>query len=259
MSKTARHIINAISAVLLIAGLTAAYFSGVSSRMPLQCTGLSVVIKDSTSNRFVTRADVARYLDKEYGGYVGHVLDSIDLDKVERIIDSRSAVFKSQAYTTRDGKLNVVVTQRRPVVRFQKSDGGFYADSEGFLFPLQSNYASRVQVVDGDIPLKANSGYKGEIEDPSEKEWLMKVLNVVNYIEDSRLWKDKIVQITVSKGGELSMVPRKGQEIFVFGQPDNIKEKFHKMEMYYRNIVPEKGASYYSIVSLKYDGQIVCK
>lgn len=259
MSKTARHIINIVSAAVLIAGLTAAYIGGTSCRAPLKCTGLAVDIKDSASNRFVTKADVEKYLNREYGDYIGIPLDSIDLAKVEKIIDARSAVYKSQAFTTRDGKLNIAVTQRTPVARFQRSNGGFYADAEGFLFPLQSSYASRVQVIDGEIPLKANSGYKGEIADPEEKEWLMKVLNVVNYIEDSRLWKDKIVQITVSDGGELSLVPRIGQEIFLFGQPDRIEEKFHKMELYYRSIVPEKGASHYSRVNVKYDGQIVCR
>ena len=259
MSKTARHIINIVSAAVLIAGLTAAYIGGTSCRAPLKCTGLAVDIKDSASNRFVTKADVEKYLNREYGDFIGIPMDSIDLAKVEKIIDARSAVYKSQAFTTRDGKLNIAVTQRTPVARFQKSDGGFYADAEGFLFPLQSSYASRVQVIDGEIPLKANSGYKGEIADPEEKEWLMKVLNVVNYIEDSRLWKDKIVQITVSEGGELSLVPRIGQEIFLFGQPDRIEEKFHKMELYYRSIVPEKGASHYSRVNVKYDGQIVCR
>lgn len=259
MSKTARHIINIVSAVLLTAVLTAGYISGVSCRAPLKCTGLNVVIKDSSANRFVTKADIEKFLNREYGEYAGKPLDSLDLTKVEKIVDSRSAVYKSEAFTTRDGKLNITVTQRTPVVRFQKNDGGFYADAEGFLFPLQSSYASRVQVIDGDIPLKANSGYKGELSDPKEKEWLMKVLNVVNYMESSKLWRDKIVQITVSDGGELSLVPRIGQEVFLFGQPDDIEDKFRKMEMYYRNIVPEKGASHYTRVSVEYEGQIVCR
>ena len=145
------------------------------------------------------------------------------------------------------------------MVRFQKSDGGFYADAEGYLFPLQSSYASRVQIIDGEIPLKANSGYKGTVTDPHEQAWLDKVLGVVNYMEDSKVWKDKIVQITVCEGGELRMVPRRGREIFQFGQPVNIEDKFRRMEMYYSHIIPEKGADTYSWVSVEYDGQIVCK
>mgnify|MGYP007115355379 FL=1 len=259
MSKTVRHIINGVSGALLAACLVLAYMSGVSCRAPLKCTGLNVVIADSSMNRFVSKADVKKFLDKEYGEYVGMPLDSIDLAKVEKIIDGRSAVNKSEAYTTRDGMLNVKVTQRTPVVRFQKSDGGFYADAEGFLFPLQSSYASRVQVIDGEIPLKANSGYKGEITDEKERAWLEKVIDLVNYMENSRTWKDKIVQITVCDGGELIMVPREGKERFHFGQPDEIQEKFRKMEKYYTAVVPAKGEKEYSVVNLEYDGQIVCR
>lgn len=259
MSKTVRHIINISSAVLLTACLVAAYLFGVSCRAPLKCAGLNIEIADSTTNSFVSAADVKKYLDREYGDYIGQPLDSIDLAKVERIIDGRSAVHKSQAFTTRDGMLNVRVTQRTPIVRFQKEDGGFYADAEGFLFPLQNSYSARVQIVDGDIPLKANSGYKGEITDEKEKEWLIKVLNLVNYMENSKVWKDKIVQITVSDGGELTLVPRVGKERFLFGQPEDISGKLRKMEMYYTHILPEKGSDAYTSVSVEYDGQIVCR
>lgn len=259
MSKTVRYIINGTSALLLTAGLVVAYLSGVSCRAPLECTGLNIEIADSSINRFVSKADIKKYLDTEFGEYIGMPLAQIDLTKVEEIIDGRSAVNKSEAFTTRDGKLNIRVTQRTPIVRFQKSDGGFYADAEGFLFPLQSSYASRVQVIDGEIPLKANSGYKGAPADEKEREWLGKVLNVVNYLEGSKSWKDKIVQITVCDGGELVMVPRVGKERFHFGQPDGIEEKFRKMELYYTGIVPAKGDKEYTKVSLEYDGQIICR
>ncbi len=259
MSKTVRYIVNTVSAILLTGVLVVSYFGGVSCRGPLKCTGLNVVIADSSVNSFVSGADVKKYLDKEYGTYLGMPLDSINLPRVEDIIDGRSAVHKSQAYTTRDGKLNVKVTQRTPIVRFQKDDGGFYADAEGFLFPLQSSYSSRVQVIDGDIPLKANSGYKGEISDKKEREWLHKVLEVVNYMENSRTWRDKIVQITVSDGGELTLVPREGKEKFLFGQPIEIEEKFERMALYYSHILPEKGSDKYTSVNVKYSGQIVCK
>lgn len=259
MSKTARNIINGISAVILAACLVLAYLSGVSCRAPLKCKGLNVEITDSSINRFVSEDDIRKYLEKEYGEYIGISLDSIDLAKIEKIIDGRSAVNKSQAYTTRDGMLNIKVTQRTPVVRFQKEDGGFYADKEGFLFPLQNSYASRVHVIDGEIPLNANSGYKGEPADEAERIWLEKALKVISYMEDSRTWKDKIVQITVCDKGELVMVPREGKERFHFGQPDDIEEKFRKMELYYTSIVPAKGDKEYTHVSLEYEGQIVCR
>jgi cell division protein FtsQ len=160
---------------------------------------------------------------------------------------------------TRDSILNITVTQRKPVVRFQKKDGGFYADAEGYIFPLQSSYASHVQIIDGEIPLAANSGYKGDIEDPKEKAWFKSVMNVVNFIEGSKTWKGKIVQISVDEKGELILVPREGNEKFLFGQPNSLAEKFGKMEKYYTTIVPAKGGNKYKTVDVRFDRQIVCK
>jgi cell division protein FtsQ len=166
---------------------------------------------------------------------------------------------KSEAYVTKDGLLNIKVRQRKPFVRFQKEGGGFYADAEGYVFPLQSSYASYVQIVDGDIPINMKSGHKGVIENPKEKEWFDKVMNVVNFIEGSKVWKDRIVQIHVDNGGELILIPREGKERFNIGQPVNIKDKFDRMATYYTAIAANREGQAYRTVTLKYDGQIVCR
>jgi cell division protein FtsQ len=236
-----------------------AAIAGARSRKSIRCEGLQVVIIDSMQNGFVSRADVKGYLDREYGRYIGEALDSIDLVRIEDIVDGRSAVLKSQAYVTKDGMLHVDVTQRKPVVRFQKSDGGFYADEEGYIFPLQRTYASHVQIIDGNIPLAANSGYKGEIADPKERAWFESMMKVVNHIEKSRVWRDKIVQIHVDGKRDLVLIPREGDEKFLFGQPEDIEDKFRKMEKYYTHIIPAKGEGAYKTVDLKYRGQIVCR
>ena len=130
---------------------------------------------------------------------------------------------------------------------------------EAMLWRLPSSYASYVQIVDGDIPINMKSGHKGMIENPEEKAWFDKVMTVVNHIEQSRIWKDRIVQIHISDGGELTLIPREGKERFLFGQPVGIADKFSRMEKYYTAIAPVKGNGHYRIVDLKYNGQIVCR
>jgi cell division protein FtsQ len=85
------------------------------------------------------------------------------------------------------------------------------------------------------------------------------MMDLVNYIETSRIWKDKIVQIHVADNGDIALIPRKGNEMFIIGQPTSIEEKFEKMGKYYKVIIPEKGSNAYSTVDLRYRGQIVCK
>jgi cell division protein FtsQ len=256
LNRTLRYIITIVTVVLVFGTAAVAVIAGRNSRKPLVCKSLDVVIVDSLENDFVNKADVKRFLDKEYGGYIGTVLDSIDLCRIETIIDGRSAVMKSQAFVTKDGTLHIKVTQRKPIVRFQKSDGGFYADTEGYVFPLQSSYASYVQIIDGDIPINMKSGHKGEIENPEEKIWFDKVMKLVNFIEGSP-WKERIVQIHVGNGGELTLIPREGEEKFIIGQPMNIEDKFARIEKYYTAIAPLERN--YKTINLIFDGQIVCR
>ena len=188
----------------------------------LTCGGLNVEFADDYN--FVTPEDVEGYLKNEYGAYIGQRLDSVDLAKVEKILDRKSAILKAEAYTTPDGKLNVKVFQREPAVRFQKGTGGFYADSEGFLFPLQDNFTSRVPIIDGEIPLTFESGYKGEPKTERERVWLSQVTDLVRYIQASKTWSANISQISVRQNGDLVMVPRQGKELFIFGPPVDVEE-----------------------------------
>ena len=111
MNKTWKYIIIGFCGALLAVAFAFAYAAGVESRRVLKCERLEVEIIDSLHNSFVTPGDVKLYLDKGYGTYIGQPLDSLDLVKMEKIVDGRSAVKKSHAYVTKDGVLHVKVSR----------------------------------------------------------------------------------------------------------------------------------------------------
>lgn len=247
MNRTVRNIIVIVCAILVAAGLAASYIAGLYVRKPLKCESLNIIITDSTSNCFVSKADITKYLDKEYGKYKDLPLDSLNLDKIEQLLEGKSAINTAEAFTTKDGRLNIMVSQRRPAVRFQGINNGYYADAEGRTFPLQKSYASYVPVVDGNIP---------QMTDTVK---VIRTTAMVNYLENSPIWKGKFVQIRIDDKGDIILVPREGKERFIIGQPFNIEEKAKKMEMFYTHIVPAKGSGYYKTIDLRFDGQIVCR
>jgi cell division protein FtsQ len=211
-------------------------------------------------NRFITPREIRTFLDEELeGGYIGVQIDSINLTRIEEILDGKSAILKSQAFTTKDSILNVVVTQKKPIVRFQKGTKGFYAVEDCSLFPLQSTYTSHVMVVDGYIPLKIEHGYLGKPDTEEGCRWLKGIVGLVKYINASRTWQSKIVQITVQEDGDLVLIPREGHERFLFGQACEVEKKFEKMELYYKGIREEKGEDAYRTVDLRFEGQIICR
>lgn len=256
MKKGVRNILYLALLVVLMVGFGSIVVLSRAGRDSKKCH--SVLVNIAEPYRFVTEEDVVNRLKKGYGDCIGKHLDSLQLHRIEEIIDGEGAVKKSQAYITEDGVLHISVTQREPFVRFQDSDFGFYVDHEGYIFPLQKNYTSHVIVVDGRVPVNVPVGYKGLAPRKDEQAWVSGMISMLDFMHGT-IWEKNIVQIHVEEGGQLCLVPREGKEKFIFGKPVEVKEKFDRIERYYGFIKPSVEDGHYSRVDVRYDGQIVCK
>ena len=248
-----------LSAGLVLALCVVWLLSGRSwarTRRATTCQGIKASVADSAQRRFVSERDVVAWMD-EYGTYVGAPLDSINLLDMENFLDSKGVVRKSQVWLEDDGFIHVEITQREPVVRFQKGTLGFYADRSGFLFPLQNRFTARVPIVDGALPVHYEPGFKGFPESDADQAWIHSVLTLTDYM-GSRAWMDLIGQITVDKRGNLLLLPREGRERFLFGAPTGAEAKFRRIRKYYDTILPSHGEGYTS-VDVRYEGQIICR
>ena len=219
---------------------------------------LEVTVTDSLERRFVARADVQDWLEKEYGAYAGLPLDSVDLQRIEQLVCSHSAVRDCEAWITDDGVLHVQLSQRQPVVRLDNGQNACYADETGFLFPLQSRGSVDVPLVGGNLPFPVTRGFKGNLADEKAARWLSQVIELVQYMKGT-VWENDIDRIRVLSDGQLVLYPVEGKEEFLFGQPVRIEEKFHLLTAYYRGVVPNKQPGYYSKIDLRFREQLVCK
>ena len=221
-------------------------------------SGIQVTVLDSAERHFVAKEDLEKWLDQDYHAYVGLPLDSVNLDRIEKLVLSRSAVRSCEAWLTDDGILHLAISQREPVVRFDDGHNGYSADATGYIFPLQSRGSVQVPVVDGKLPLKVERGFKGMPEDAQQLAWLQQVIGLVNYIKGS-VWENNIKQITVDAKGDLVLTPWEGRERFIFGEPVRVKEKLLLMRSYYEAVAPSQDPGYYSTVDLRYRNQLVCR
>lgn len=257
MKPVVRTIIAASAAVACLFLWLVGDRMAAESRREVTCNGLDVRIADSLDRKFITPDDIRDWM-ADYGTYLGQRLDSVDLRRVETVIDGKSAVRKSQAWLTDDGVLHVSITQREPVIRFQSASGGYYADADGFLFPLQNRHTVRVPVVDGALPLHLGQGYKGIPQTEEERTWVLSMLELVRWLGARAEWNDLVSQITVQKDGNLVLVPREGSERFLFGTPTRIPGKFDRIQKYYESVAPSRGKPC-RLVDVRYEGQIICK
>lgn len=257
MKAAVRKTIAALTLAAMVLGFGFVTRLSAKDRALKTCSGINVIYTDDY--RFVNENDIKAWLDNGYGQYIGQRLDSIKLHKVEKVLNVQSAILNTEAYTTDDGLLNIKLSQREPVLRFQKGDYGFYADANGFIFPLQENYTTQVPVIDGNIPIQCEPGYKGAPKTEEEQTWMKGALALISSLHKNKNMENNIVQIHVDDNGDIIMVPREGNEKFIFGSPFNAEDKFRRMENYYKYIVPSKEEGYYKTVNVKFDKQIVCK
>lgn len=255
-AKSIRFLLLTVMAVL-VAGTAFLCLESGKARNQRVCEGMRVTFKENFN--FITEDDVKEWVEREYGHYVGKRLDSLELWRIEDIVDNQAAVRKSEVFTTSDGMLNINITQREPVLKLVKSDYSFYVDGRGFIFPLQKNYDSPVPVIYGEIPITCNPGFKGKVSDPKESLWLQQTLGMMDYLSGSKQWSGYVGRISVTKTGDMVINPAEGKENVIFGAPDRCKEKLELLGRYYDTIKPAKEEGYYSTVNVKYRGQIICR
>lgn len=222
------------------------------------CKSLDISFSDSL--KFVTKNEIKNVLLQNYGNFIGQRLDSMRLHSIEQLIKKGSSVKGSQAWTTPDGVLHISVSQRTPALCFKDSGGGgFYVDDTGYIFPLDSRYTAPVLVVEGNIPVYIEPGYKGMAKLDKEQRWINDILAMTKYIGNSGEWKDSIRRIYVGDNGDIMLKMKQGDEKFILGQPEGYEAKLDKIHSYYDYIVPSVGENHYKIVNLKYNQQIVCR
>ncbi|MCI1779160.1 MAG: hypothetical protein LKI53_04295 [Bacteroidales bacterium] len=224
----------------------------------LVCRKITVKILDSTENRFVNARDVKELLYEFVGKCKGMPQNGINLFYIEKLLDKRSAIKNAQASLTREGTLRIEIMQRRPVLRIETGNGGFYVDETGFVFPLMDNYSSYVPVVSGKIPFAIDDRHLGRSGDKEEK-WLKGILDLGEKIRGDSFLDAQIEQIYIDCNGDIKLYPRVGRQTIVIGGISDMNDKFDRLKAFYRNIIPYAGWEKYSSVNLKYKGQIVCK
>ncbi len=257
MKKTVAYVLAALLSVLFCIGMALLYRNMRQEQALTTCNQLEVSFSDTL--RFVSEEDIREYLDTRYGNYIGQRLDSVQLSRIEDLLAERSAVQGGEAWTTADGILHVRVTQRAPVLRFQDGKRSFYVDAEGSIFPPHDSYIASVPTVEGTIPFEVPDGFRGEAPSEEAHRWILGMIGMYRYISSSRNWQHHSNTVRVRGDGDLVLTIDGRTEQFIIGQPDNIRDKFLRIDRYIGTIAPSVGDGHYRTVNVKYNNQIICR
>lgn len=216
--------------------------------------GLSVKVKGISDVYFVEEEEISSMLLKEFPSLSdGAKLENIALRNLEEKVESHPFVKNAEVYTDLKGDVLVTVDQYRPMARITRSlaaDG--YISSEGLILPTSTHYTSRVLIVNGAL---ANELLAAK-DLTKEHQGL---LDLINFIDQNEFWSAQIASLEIDRNGNINMYQQVGRQKIEFGKPEDIESKFNKINLFYEEIVPEKGWDAYTRVNVEFKDQIICE
>ncbi|MBR1539373.1 MAG: hypothetical protein IJ636_07705 [Bacteroidales bacterium] len=218
-----------------------------------RCRQVEVVLLDSLESAIVDRQEVHDFLARKA---LGQQTRLIDLDSLEQSLAARGEVMSAQVYTPDEQTIAVKLTQRKPVIRFENGTMKWYADPEGYLFPVTN--AVDVPIVTGNIPLHTEKNWRGPAPE-EQREWVNGMVTLARYIDSKPILREEIAQIDIAADGDIVLYTRSAGPSIIFGDSGDYVAKFLKLEAWWRNIVPQLDGKTYKTINLKYNNQIICK
>lgn len=216
---------------------------------------ISIKIENTNENHFLEEKDIMNLMQLNPENLKGAEMGEVDLKDIERKIKKEPFIRDAELYSDLKGNFVINVELRRPIARIVRNDGsdGYIAE-DGTVMPVSEKYTSRVILISG--------GYNRQLlkqrnlNDTEEGKQLMELLNAIRKDE---FWNAQIAQLDINSKARITMLSQVGDEQIEFGKPENLEQKFKKLMVFYKEILPRMGWNKYSRVNLEYDGQIVAE
>ena len=216
-------------------------------------SGIEIEIMNNQDFYLIDQFEIQALLDKEQSVVLGTNFDQVDIKLLERQVEENPFVAEIDVFMSVTGILGAKVFQTQPIGRLMSSSGpDQYIDVTGKLLPMNTDYTARV-------PLISFAEYPQWESNLGENDLGKQLMDFLIFINKDELWKAQIAQLAVSEENELTLLPQMTKQLILFGPADEIEEKFKKLKLFYKEVLPKKGWNTYSSINLKYKNQIVCK
>lgn len=226
----------------------------------------TIAISVVDENAFLTEQELVVRLQRDRLIYSGQRMKDVNTTAIEAVIRKMHEVELVDVYKRLGGHWNIRVKVRQPYARiFNREGQSFYVDARGATMDPSPNFTARVLVFSGNIADKSDSLTVADIEqDPKldARRDLNEIYRIAKFINGDSFLRSQIVQVHRDRWGDYVMIPQVGNHEIMFGSANSdkeVREKFEKLKIFYREGLPFEGWNTYEQINLKYRNQIVCK
>lgn len=251
MNKQILHIVYWVAMAVVF--ITLISFSA-KKQQERKCEKISIFVDKEFQKYFIDEEDVLAMMTEGNRKIIkGLSKQAINIRHLENLIVNDRFVSEARVSISHTGDIEVKVKQNTPIARVFTKNNSFYIDENGLPLPLSAKYTARVPVV---VCKYENVDKKNDFFASKEGE---SYLFLLNYIRKDEFWVKQVSELDLDALGEVKIHMQVGKQIIEFGQPVKIEDKFFRLNVFMKKILPTVGWNRYSKVSLKYKDQIVCE
>lgn len=246
---------------LMWLGVGAGMFTLIVAAMQAQdgssCKGYEIRIRGAQGggSLFTSEEQIVKLLREASGGAVkGQRKSSFNLPRIEDLLEQSSWVYNAELYFDNKDILRVNVTERKPLARVFTGNGqSFYMDEAGKHIPLSDKISLDVPVFTGYPNPKIMNG--------ADSALLENMIAAASFINSDSFWVSQVSQIDIHKCGSdcwnMEMVPVVGNHRVDLGDGSDIASKFHRLYLFYDQVLKRTGFDKYKRVDVQYNGQVI--
>jgi cell division protein FtsQ len=214
------------------------------------CKDYTIKIKGVQKNFFLDDKDIVNILKSAAIGKIkGQKKSTINLLKIEQQLEKNVWVKDAELYFDNQDILHVAITEREPVARIFTSSGkSFYIDEDEMKMSLSDKMSAKVPVF---------TGFPEKILSKRDSTLLHNVKTTASFILNNSFWMAQVSQIDITPERNFEMTPVVGNHTVLLGDGENMIPKFHRLFVFYKNVLSQTGFDKYKAINVQYDGQIV--
>jgi len=214
------------------AGVLVLLVAAIRYRNNNTCKGYRIDISGPSAELFVDRKEMGDILASAGAGKASNKpIVSFDLRRLESTLEKNVWIRDAQLFFDNNGILRVNVIEREPIARIFTTDGNsFYIDSSGVQLPLSGKLPAKLPVF---------TGY------PSTR------------VRLDPFWMAQIAQVDITPARTFELIPMIGNQVIGFGDGDDFQQKFHRLFLFYKEVLSRTGFNKYSRIDVAYAGQVI--
>lgn len=206
------------------------------------CTDVDIIVLNDDSTAFVTPQGVLNDLKGQGVEVVGKRMADIDASNIEEALLLSPYLEDADVVKCQNGKLVITVSQLLPVLRVFDGDESYYVNRVGKRMAASANYHCDAPIVRGHF---------------TRQYPVTRLLPLIDYVEQDSLLRSLVTMYSVQDTNNIILVPEFSGHVVNIGSADGFENKFAKLKLFYKEVMPKRGWNTFDTISVKWNHQIV--